>query len=159
MGLPVTALNYHMILSNSKVPVVFIITEIFHWSSACGINLGSSVIITGGRYSLTKVTEYNEEGFVRYLPSLQQTRYQHGCSYYVNEGTKVDNNKINKLWEWFFISEASGRYFLVSFNLDFSRNWWFHWRWQCSDILNWTTSGHGISLGLHRRASLLTLSA
>ena len=61
-------------------------------SWACGIELGSSVVITGGRYSLTTVTEYNEDGFIRYLPSLQQGRYQHGCSYYVNEGTKVDND-------------------------------------------------------------------
>ena len=59
-------------------------------SAACAINLGSSVILTGGSYTLTTVTEYNEAGWVRDLPDLLQGRYAHGCSYYDNnEGTKV----------------------------------------------------------------------
>jgi len=59
---------------------------------ACSINLGSTVIVTGNRdQSLqTRVTEYSEAGFSRDLPSLQQGRYQHGCSYYDNsDGTKT----------------------------------------------------------------------
>ena len=59
--------------------------------SACAINLGSSVIITGGEHSHNKVSEYSESGFTRYLPELQQGREDHGCSYFENEeGTKVD---------------------------------------------------------------------
>jgi len=59
--------------------------------SACAINLGSSVILTGGYYNpRTRVTEYNEAGWVRDLPDLLQGRYSHGCSYYDNnEGTKT----------------------------------------------------------------------
>ena len=59
-------------------------------SQACAINLGSSVILTGGRNSLTTVSEYNEAGYVKNLPPLLQGRYAHGCSFYDNEeGTKV----------------------------------------------------------------------
>ena len=58
---------------------------------ACAINLGSSVIITGQDAERTKVTEYNEAGYVRDLPLLQRGRVNHGCSYYNNgDGTKVD---------------------------------------------------------------------
>ena len=57
---------------------------------ACDINLGSSVVITGGYYSPTRVSEYGEAGFIRSLPDLNQERWGHGCSYYDNEeGTKV----------------------------------------------------------------------
>ena len=49
------------------------------------------MILTGGRYSLDRVSEYSESGFTRYLPQLQQGRIDHGCSYFENEeGTKVD---------------------------------------------------------------------
>ena len=60
---------------------------------ACAINLGSSVIITGGGYygSPNKVSEYNENGWVSDLPDLLQGRAHHGCTYYDNdEGTKVE---------------------------------------------------------------------
>ena len=66
---------------------------------ACAINLGSSVLITGGQDSGTataRVTEYNEAGYVRDLPSFRQERWLHGCSYYDNdEGTMVINIDIN----------------------------------------------------------------
>ena len=39
----------------------------------------------------TRVSEYNEAGYVRDLPPLKQGRDNHGCSYFDNdEGTKVD---------------------------------------------------------------------
>ena len=64
---------------------------------ACAINLGSSVILTGGYNTRTTVSEYNEAGWVRDLPALLQKRWSHGCTYYTNdEGIKViyniDNN-------------------------------------------------------------------
>ena len=61
-------------------------------SAACAINLGSSVIMTGGGYttSTTTVSQYNEAGWVRDLPDLLQGRRQHGCSSYDNDdGTQV----------------------------------------------------------------------
>ena len=61
-------------------------------SDACSINLGSSVILTGGYYLPKRVSEYSESGFTQDLPELQHGRVgQHGCSYFENEeGVKVD---------------------------------------------------------------------
>ena len=57
---------------------------------ACAINLGSSVVVTGGHNYPSTVSEYNEAGYVRDLPSLRQEKYSQGCSYYNNDdGTKV----------------------------------------------------------------------
>ena len=48
------------------------------------------MLITGGVNTLTTVSQYNEAGWLRDLPDLQQRRYSHGCSSYNNdEGTKV----------------------------------------------------------------------
>ena len=54
--------------------------------------MGNTVIITGGSLSFRLVGEYNEDGFIKYLPPLQgDGRYAHGCSYYnSNQGGKVD---------------------------------------------------------------------
>jgi len=55
-------------------------------SRGCLINLGSTVILTGGVYSdYTYCSEYNENGKLRDLPQLQQGRYGHSCSYFENE--------------------------------------------------------------------------
>ena len=92
------------------------------YSFACAINLGSSVIITGGDESsfVTSVTEYNEAGWVRDLPPLIQGRDNHGCNFYDNaEGTKVDIT-IN---------------YCPSNNFsDIPRVWWLDW--QCLAILH-----------------------
>lgn len=61
-------------------------------SHTCSINLGTSVILTGGNRAdlMSKVTEYNESGFIRDFPELQQGRVSHGCSFYINDfGTKT----------------------------------------------------------------------
>ena len=48
------------------------------------------MILTGGYTPRTRVTEYNEAGFVRDLPDLQQGRETHGCGYYIDDdGSKV----------------------------------------------------------------------
>ena len=53
--------------------------------------MGSSVILTGGEYSRTTVSEYGEAGFIRYLPDLKQGREAHGCSHYEDaQGRKVN---------------------------------------------------------------------
>jgi len=58
---------------------------------ACAINMGSSVILTGGQLDTrTRVSQYNQDGWVRDLPDLVQGRYGHGCIYYDNnEGSQV----------------------------------------------------------------------
>ena len=52
--------------------------------------MGDSVILTGGSYSLNKVTELRIDGSYTELPELNQGRYKHGCASYVDEyGNKV----------------------------------------------------------------------
>ena len=64
------------------------------FSEACSINLGQTLHVTGGTYSLNRVSEYSENGYLRDLPQLIQGRRNHGCSYFENgEGTKVDIDK------------------------------------------------------------------
>ena len=60
--------------------------------SACVINLGSTMLVTGGgtNDTFTRVVQYSETGYVRDLPRLNHARYYHGCSYFDNDqGTKV----------------------------------------------------------------------
>ena len=73
--------------------------------------MGSTVIITGGSDPNGRlVSEYNEAGFIKYLPPLQQGRGMHGCSYYDNDdGTKVT---------WILIILSS------HFSSDTSCRWW-----------------------------------
>ena len=53
-------------------------------SNACSIELGDTVIITGGRWNPNAVHAYNIEGFVEILPDLVQGRKKHGCGHYIN---------------------------------------------------------------------------
>ena len=60
--------------------------------SACVINLGPTMLVTGGgtNETFTRVVQYSETGYVRDLPRLNHPRYYHGCSYFDNDqGTKV----------------------------------------------------------------------
>ena len=52
--------------------------------------MGTYVLLTGGLYTLTTVSQYNQDGWVRDLPDLLQRRESHGCSLFVNnEGSQV----------------------------------------------------------------------
>ena len=60
------------------------------FSLTCAINLGGSLLLTGGFHALSRVTEYSGAGFVRDLPPLQQGRRSHGWTFFQSEeGTKV----------------------------------------------------------------------
>ena len=52
---------------------------------ACGIELDDKFVVTGGKFSNTKVAQYTEAGAVTYLPSLKTARYDHACSKFVND--------------------------------------------------------------------------
>ena len=55
-------------------------------SGACVINLGASMLLTGGGHGgARRVSEYSEAGFLRDLPALVEARWYHGCSYYHNQ--------------------------------------------------------------------------
>ena len=65
-------------------------------SRACGIDLGTSYVVTGGEYSLQRVTQYSLTGEVTELPDLNTGRYYHACSQFVNsEGVTVSYNYRN----------------------------------------------------------------
>jgi len=57
---------------------------------ACGIDLGTSYVVTGGQYSRQRVTQYSLTGEVTELPDLITGRDRHACSQFVNtEGVTV----------------------------------------------------------------------
>ena len=56
---------------------------------ACSIELKEMVILTGGQYTMSKVTVYNNEGFVDDWPELNTGRNNHGCGHYVNTASKM----------------------------------------------------------------------
>ena len=62
------------------------------YSWACGIDLGQSVVITGGLYTERIVIEYNEDGSFKELPQLNSGRREHGCGSYISD----DRNIVNK---------------------------------------------------------------
>ena len=47
------------------------------------------VILTGGQYTMSLVTVYNNAGFVEDLPSLNTGRRNHGCGHFVNTDNQV----------------------------------------------------------------------
>ena len=59
---------------------------------ACSIELKEIVILTGGYYTQSKVTVYNNEGWVADWPELKTGRYTHGCGHFVNTDNKVVRN-------------------------------------------------------------------
>ena len=65
------------------------------YSKACSIDLGQTVIITGGYKTIRKVTEYNEDGQAKDLPQLIRGRRNHGCSSYSDKvGNIVSKEKM-----------------------------------------------------------------
>ena len=59
------------------------------YSHACSIDLGQTVVITGGYDNEKKVTEYNEDGQSKELPQLMTGRKLHGCSSYVDKDDNI----------------------------------------------------------------------
>ena len=61
------------------------------YSAACSIDLGQSVVITGGYWTWKTVTEYKEDGTYKELPKLITGRWFHGCASYID----TDQNIVN----------------------------------------------------------------
>lgn len=66
---------------------------------ACAIDMGEKLVLTGGQGdnaegpygpSITRVTEYNINGFVKDLPEMITPRFLHGCSHFTNK----DNQNV-----------------------------------------------------------------
>ena len=58
--------------------------NISYCSAACGIDLGDSYVVTGGGYSRQKTAQYSPSGEVTYLADLQQGRYDHACTSFID---------------------------------------------------------------------------
>ena len=74
----------HMIQSKNK-RLSLQLYNISFCSSACGIDLGDSYVVTGGEYSLQRVTQYSLTGEVTYLADLQQGRFYHACTSFIDD--------------------------------------------------------------------------
>ena len=74
----------HMIQSNNK-RLLLQLYNISYCRSACGIDLGDSYVVTGGRYSQQKAAQYSLSGEVTYLADLQQGRYDHACTSFIDD--------------------------------------------------------------------------
>ena len=65
-------------------------------SASCAIRLVDKVVITGGTEKdgiygdpLSRVTSYNQNGFLADLPELQESRLSHGCTHFSNNDNKL----------------------------------------------------------------------
>lgn len=56
---------------------------------ACSIELEETVILTGGLYTMNKVSIYTSSGWIEDLPDLLQGRSTHGCGHYMNDDNKM----------------------------------------------------------------------
>ena len=78
--------KYHIIYHNQ-----------FHFSLACGIDLGDSYVVTGGLDGSTRqrVAQYSVAGDVTYLANLNTGRYAHACSQYVDDNGDTVSLTLN----------------------------------------------------------------
>ena len=65
------------------------------YRSACSIDLGQSVVITGGVYSERTVTQYKEDGDHTEMPQLVTGRLNHGCSSYTDSDNNIVMTNVN----------------------------------------------------------------
>jgi len=75
---------YHIVHSNIK-RLSLQLHNISYCSYACGIDLGDSYVVTGGRYSQQTVAQYSLAGEVTPLADLQQGRYFHACTSFIDD--------------------------------------------------------------------------
>ena len=73
-----------MIHSNNK-RLSLQLCNISYCSSACGIDLGDSYVVTGGHYSPQRVAQYSLSGEVTYLAELKWGRYRHACTSFIDD--------------------------------------------------------------------------
>ena len=60
-----------------------------YFSHACGIELESYFVITGGKDNGILVSRYSSAGWENDLPSMNDGRQDHGCSKYTNKYGEV----------------------------------------------------------------------
>ena len=63
-------------------------------SDACAIELGDTVVVTGGQWSASRVQVYSVSGPQEELPNMLAPRYGHACGLFVNSDQQtVSSNK------------------------------------------------------------------
>ena len=70
---------------------------------ACGIELDDKFVVTGGKFSNTKVAQYTEAGAVTYLPSLKTARYDHACSKFVKDNGETVSSSYYLVLNTYFM--------------------------------------------------------
>ena len=71
------------------------------FSKSCGLEVDGKFVVTGGKWSKSKVAEFTEAGTVNYWGSLKTGRYCHACSKFVDGyGNTVSHIMPNKLGGW-----------------------------------------------------------
>jgi len=79
-------------------------------TDACTIEADDWVVVTGGWYTRTNVTEYDINGWRQELPDLNTGRYDHGCGYYVNANKEI----VYLVAGGFYVDENYVRTYLAS---------------------------------------------
>ena len=74
-----------MIQGNCELLIVHSNLDLYYCSAACGIDLGNSYVVTGGYWSLQTVAQFSLSGEVTYLADLQQGRYWHACTSFIDD--------------------------------------------------------------------------
>ena len=74
----------------------YLMPQLYYYSQACGIDLGDSLVITGGYWGTGQktVTEYTEDGQHKELPEMNTGRHYHGCSSFVDGANNIVSNSL-----------------------------------------------------------------
>ena len=80
--------------------------HVIYYRYACSITLDDHVVITGGYDTMTRVSRYEESGFVRNMPSLNNGRDNHGCTSFLSGGQQV--RLTTWCHTWILMTPSSG---------------------------------------------------
>ena len=64
-------------------------------SQACGIDLGDRYVVTGGEFSMKKVTLYSLTGNPTDLADLQEGRERHACSSFLDSNGEMVSSSLS----------------------------------------------------------------
>ena len=77
-----------------------------YYRYACAVPAGDTLILTGGWFTLDKVSRYGLTGHLSDLAPLLVGRYGHGCGGYYRQttGTQVGRMcKVGIIYDWFYV--------------------------------------------------------
>ena len=99
-------------------------------SQACGIDLGDSYVVTGGEFSRRTVARYSLTGTLTYLADLQEDRYRHACSSFLDSNGVTVSSLFRKknfwllfLFQNYLVTGGYGSYYLSSTEIYVQSTW------------------------------------